>query len=68
MTYYGQICLFYMDFQYISYMDRDISFEAVRSKAATSVTFVLIAILWHTIPLTWGCGVREDEEEGGNIH
>lgn len=52
----------------ISCMDRDISFEAVISKAATSVTFVLVAILWHTIPLTWGCGVRGDEEEGGNIH
>lgn len=49
-------------------MDRDISFEAVISKAATSVTFVLVAILCHTIPLTWGCGVREDEEEGDNIH
>lgn len=57
-----------MGFQDISYMDRDISFEAVKSKTETSVTFVLIAILWHPVPLTWGCGVREDEKEGGNIH
>ena len=62
------MCLFCMGFQDISYMDRDISFEAVKSKTETSVTFVLIAILWHPVPLTWGCGVREDEKEGGNIH